>query len=186
MHHTRTVEKCAEWVRNVEPNARWFFFRRQSNWHCSPCPTSYRGHPTSGTAVDRNTRISIYQFSPWRTAGWLRTYTRVHEYKYCRYYKKTSTSQRTIDACGRWVRSVDKEAKFFMFRLNSNFHCSPCPMYYKGDGQHLVNDRSYMSIYRYNRFSAPHYNWRRHYQRVHVHRYCSGDKKTSHGYRNVE
>jgi len=104
MTHTRTVEQCGEWARNVDPNARYFFFRRQSNWHCSPCPPSYRGHPTTGTAVDRNTRISIYQFSPWVTAGWLRRWKVVQTNKYCRGYKKTSTSHRTIDACGKWVR----------------------------------------------------------------------------------
>jgi hypothetical protein len=28
MTHTRTVSKCGEWVRNVDPNARYFFFRK--------------------------------------------------------------------------------------------------------------------------------------------------------------
>jgi hypothetical protein len=135
MHHTRTVEKCAEWVRNVDPSARWFFFRRQSNWHCSPCPSSYRGSKTTGTAEDRNTRISIYEFRPWRTAGWLRIYNVIHTNYYCRGYKKSAFNHRTIDACGKWVQSVDPEAVFFMYRLNSNFHCSPCPMHFCREGR---------------------------------------------------
>jgi hypothetical protein len=159
MTHTRTVAKCGEWVRNVDPNARFFFFRRQSNWHCSPCPPSYRGHPTTGTVQDKNTRISIYAIRPWRPAGWLHKYTVVHHHKYCRGYKKSAFNHRTIDACGRWVRSVDKEARFFMYRLNSNFHCSPCPMYYTGTTTHTVNDRSYMAIYRIKGWTPPSYGW---------------------------
>jgi hypothetical protein len=158
MTHT-TVEKCAEWVRNVDPNARWFFFRRQSNWHCSPCPPSYRGHPTTGTVQDKNTRISIYQFNPWRTASWLKTYRVVLTNKYCRGYKKSLFSHRTIHACGQWVRRVDPEAKYFMYRLNSNFHCSPCPMYYTGSTANTVNDGSYMNIYQITNWRAGQYKW---------------------------
>jgi hypothetical protein len=62
----RNVTNCANWVRRVDKEARYFFFREQSNWHCSPCPHYYRGHPTNGTVMDKNTRIHIYNILNWR------------------------------------------------------------------------------------------------------------------------
>jgi len=72
--HTRTVEKCAEWVRNVAPDARWFIFRRESNWMCGVCPKTYRGTNPAGTHIALSWRISIYEFRPFNRASWLKTY----------------------------------------------------------------------------------------------------------------
>jgi hypothetical protein len=62
----RNVVDCANWVRRTDKEARYFFFREQSNWHCSPCPHHYTGHPTTGTAFDKNTRIHIYRILNWK------------------------------------------------------------------------------------------------------------------------
>jgi hypothetical protein len=60
----RTVENCGTWVRQIDPYTRYFFFRAQSNWHCSPCPQTYRGS-TGGTVVDWNTNINIFYIFNW-------------------------------------------------------------------------------------------------------------------------
>ena len=40
---TRNIEECYNWVKQKDPTARYFFFRPQSNWHCSPCESTYLG-----------------------------------------------------------------------------------------------------------------------------------------------
>jgi hypothetical protein len=154
------VNACAAWVRLIDPYARYFFFRQQSNWHCSPCPTSYRGHPTSGTAVDRNTRIYIYRFVKWTPPEWEREYKRVTKNRYCTGYKKSAFNHRSVVACAKWVMSVDKEARWFFFRHEGNYHCSPCPLSYRG---HATTGTSYQNseiyVYRIRRWRAPTYGW---------------------------
>jgi hypothetical protein len=153
----RTVQQCGNWVRQVDPRVRWFFFREQSNWHCSPCPSRYRGHPTQYTAVDNRTNINIFMIRNMGNPGWMR----------------------------RWVRSVDKEARYFMFRLTGNFHCSPCPMHYTGGTTRTHADNSVMHIYRITGWRSPKYRWHTTYRRIAIHRYCKGYRKKSHSYRNV-
>jgi len=65
-YNHRSVSACANWVRRVDKEAKFFFFRMQSNWHCSPCKYPYNGHPTTGTTEDRNTRIFIFRIINWK------------------------------------------------------------------------------------------------------------------------
>jgi len=48
----RDMMACAEWVKEQVPTAKFFFFRAVSNWHCSPCPDSYKGDPVEGLSGD--------------------------------------------------------------------------------------------------------------------------------------
>jgi hypothetical protein len=180
----RTVGQCGTWVRNVNPRQRYFFFRAQSNWHCSPCPSRYRGG-TSYTAVDNNTNINIFFVKTHLVENWTRRWAYQQRNRYCGGYKKSAFNHRSIDACGRWVRSVDPEARYFMYRLTGNFHCSPCPMHYNGSTTRTHADNSVMNIYRIVGWRPPTYKWSTKYRRVAIHRYCTGYKKTTHSYRNV-
>jgi hypothetical protein len=156
----RTVEACGKWVRLIAPYARFFFFRHQSNWHCSPCPASYRGHPTSGTVVDKNTRIFIYGFRNWTRPVWEKDYKRISNNRYCTGYKKSAFNHRSVVACANWVKGIDKEARWFFFRHEGNYHCSPCPMSYRGHpttGTARQNSEIY--IYRIVGWKAPTYGW---------------------------
>jgi hypothetical protein len=154
----RNYIDCGRWVQKVDPEARYFFFREQSNWHCSPCPTRYRGG-TGYTSVDNNTNINIFSIRDPNPARWTRRWHRQIQNRYCGGYKKTNYKHRSIDACGRWVRQVDPEAKYFMYRLSGNFHCSPCPMYYNGSTTGTHADNSIMHIYRISGWSRPTYGW---------------------------
>jgi len=156
----RTVEACANWVRKVDDEAKYFFFRHQSNWHCSPCPQSYTGHPTRGTAVDNNTRIFIYRIIGWKPPSWMRDYKRVAMNRYCTGYKKSAFNHRSLTACANWVRKTDREARYFFFRHEGNYHCSPCPQSYTGHpttGTGHQNSRIY--IYRITGWTKPTYSW---------------------------
>jgi FPC/CPF motif-containing protein YcgG len=160
----RTVEACANWVKKVDDEAKYFFFRHQSNWHCSPCPQSYTGHPTRGTAVDNNTRIFIYRIIGWKPPSWMRDYKRVAMNRYCTGYKKSAFNHRSLTACANWVRKTDREARYFFFRHEGNYHCSPCPQSYTG---HPTTGTGHQN------------------SRIHIHRYCTGYKKTATNHRNV-
>jgi len=62
----------------------------------------------------------------------MRDYKRVSNNRYCHGYKKSAFNHRNVSACANWVKSVDREARYFFFRHEGNFHCSPCPQSYKG------------------------------------------------------
>jgi hypothetical protein len=105
------------------------------------------------------TNINIFYIRGARPAGWTRRWTRVVQNRYCGGYKKRAYNHRSIEACGRWVMSVDREAKYFMFRLSGNYHCSPCPMYYNGSTSGTHGDNSIMHIYRIQGWRRPTYGW---------------------------
>jgi hypothetical protein len=116
-HGFRNFNQCGDWVRKVDPEARFFFFRTQSNWHCSPCPLYYKGD-TRYTAQDFNTRIHIYRILNWTAPKqkWHDKAVRVAYHRYCTGYKKTMTHCRTVSQCAEWVRNVDPNARWFFFR----------------------------------------------------------------------
>jgi len=159
-YKTRTVEACANWVRMVDSDARYFFFRHQSNWHCSPCPQSYRGHQTTGTHSDTKTRIYIYRILNWRPPAYFKWYRRVTKNRYCTGYKKSAFNHRSVPACANWVKKIDREARWFFFRHEGNYHCSPCPLSYRG---HATTGTGYQNseiyVYRIIGWRAPTYGW---------------------------
>lgn len=123
----RSVNSCMNWVKQVDPHARWFFFRSEGNHHCSPCPQSYKGHPTIGTGR-QNSRIYIYEIYGWKHpgkpqppptpkpkpppgGGWDNgKWKRIANGRYCVGYKKSIFSKRSVADCANWVRQVDKAA----------------------------------------------------------------------------
>jgi len=48
----KTPEDCYNWAKKADPTAEYFFFKpteaKNTNYHCSPCPSSYEGG-TAGT-----------------------------------------------------------------------------------------------------------------------------------------
>lgn len=52
--------------------------------------------------------------------------------RYCTGYRKSIFSKRSPNQCMNWVRKVDPWARFFFFRSEGNYHCSPCPTRYTG------------------------------------------------------
>jgi len=182
----RSVVNCAKWVRQVDPDARYFFFREEGNYHCSPCPQSYKGHATSGTG-HQNSRIYTYRILNWtaKVYSWSKNYKRVAMNRYCTGYKKSAFNHRTVTACAKWVGQVDREAKYFFFREEGNYHCSPCPQSYTGHpttGTGHQNSRIY--TYKILNFSIS-YNWSKDYKRVAMNRYCTGYKKSAFNHRSV-
>jgi hypothetical protein len=125
---TRSVIACLNWVAKVNPYVQYFFFRSEGNYHCSPCPASYRGHPTTGTASQRS-RIYIYQIVGWSMpdqtyGGRVRVISRN---RLCNGYRKSAFNHRSVLACMAWVEKIAPHVKFFFFREEGNYHCSPCP-----------------------------------------------------------
>jgi len=109
-----------------------------------------------------NTRIHIYKIRNWRppTYTWAPWYNRIQKHRYCQGYKKTSTGYRKVEDCGAWVKKVDPEARYFFFREQSNWHCSPCPLYYKGDTRYTaVDTRTRIHIYSIKNFRGPAFKW---------------------------
>jgi hypothetical protein len=102
MNH-RSLHACLRWVRNVDPYTQYFFFRHEGNYHCSPCPKSYRGG-TSGTGY-QNSRIYTYIIVGWKMPD--QTYGGsvkiVARNRYCTGYKKSAFNHRSVVACMRWV-----------------------------------------------------------------------------------
>jgi hypothetical protein len=176
----RTIESCGKWVRSVDKEAKHFFYRLNSNFHCSPCPMYYTGS-TAHTHGD-NSYMFIYSIINWTPPHykWQRTYTRIAFHRYCTGYKKTSHGYRTVEACGKWVSQVDPEARYFFFREQSNWHCSPCPLHYTGHPTTgtAVDNNTRIFIYKINNWKQPTYEWSDKYVRRHIHRYCTGYKKT--------
>ena len=43
----KTPEACYNWAKKADPTAKYFFFKPHdapnTNYHCSPCPSSYEG-----------------------------------------------------------------------------------------------------------------------------------------------
>jgi hypothetical protein len=97
------------------------------NYHCSPCPWTYKGHPTTGTG-HQNSRIFIYRIVGWRFdetyGGKVRIVARN---RYCTGYRKSNMGTRSVIACMNWVQRIAPHARFFFFRSEGNYHCSPCP-----------------------------------------------------------
>jgi hypothetical protein len=182
----RKLTDCANWVRKVDDEARYFFFRHQSNWHCSPCPLSYKGHPTTGTGY-QNSRIYTYRILNWRRPTWWRKYRRSSTRgRFCRGYKYNNMKTRSVPACAAHVRRANPEARFFMFRQGGNFHCAACPYTYKGGngGTQAHNSRIY--TYQIIGWRRPNFSWRRWYRRETQNRYCTGYKMNIHSLRTVE
>jgi hypothetical protein len=116
---------------------------------------------TTDTVNDRS-YMNIYKIKNWRTVvyGGQNKYARIHIHRYCSGYKKTSHGFRDFNKCGDWVRKVDPEARFFFFRTQSNWHCSPCPLYYKGDTKYTAVDRNTrIHIYRIIHWKPPTFKW---------------------------
>jgi hypothetical protein len=159
----RTVENCGTWVRSTagDPYARYFFFREEGNYHCSPCPQTYRGHPTTGTGY-QNSRIYTYRILNWKRPvyPWEKWYRRVALNRYCTGYQKSAFNHRSVINCANWVRKVDPEARYFFFREQSNWHCSPCPLYYTGGTQYTAEDKNTrIHIYKITGWRAPTFGW---------------------------
>ena len=57
----RQLQDCYEWVKEVSPQSRFFLFREEGNFECSPCDESYRGSQFDTTYQDA--RINIYQIT---------------------------------------------------------------------------------------------------------------------------
>jgi hypothetical protein len=97
------------WVRRVAPHIRYFFFRQEGNYHCSPCPWHYKGS-TSGTSADRS-RIFIYMIVGWKFdesyGGRVKIVSRN---RYCTGYRKSNMGTRSVVACMNWVRRIMPEA----------------------------------------------------------------------------
>jgi hypothetical protein len=89
--------------------------------------------------------MGIYRNKGWKPVkySWTPLYRRVAFKRYCTGYKKSAFNHRTVEACGAWVRSVDREARYFFFRDQSNWHCSPCPLNYDGSTARTAVDNSY-------------------------------------------
>jgi FPC/CPF motif-containing protein YcgG len=181
----RTVEACGKWVKSVDDEARYFFFREEGNYHCSPCPPSYKGHPTTGTG-HQNSRIYIYRILNWKPQAWTGKYNRVAMNRFCHGYKKSAFNHRNVTNCANWVRKVDREARYFFFRHEGNYHCSPCPQSYTGHptrGTGKQNSRIY--IYKIIGWTRPTYAWAKWYKRVAFNRFCHGYKKSAMNHRSV-
>merc|ERR1711881_444056 len=151
----------AAWVRRVDKGARWFFFRHEGNYHCSPCPTSYKGDWKQGTS-HQNSSIYIYEIIGWTAPrpDWEDKYKRVANNRYCTGYKKSAFNHRNVIACANWVRKIDVYARYFFFREEGNYHCSPCPRTYTGHpttGTARQNSRIY--IYRIIGWRQPTWGW---------------------------
>jgi hypothetical protein len=119
---------------------------------------------TGTTAHTHNDRsyMSIYRIINWKAANykWRPHYKRIHIHRYCTGYKKTATNHRSVTNCANWVKSVDPEARYFFFREQSNWHCSPCPLYYKGNTTYTAVDRNTrIHIYRIIAWKAPTFKW---------------------------
>jgi hypothetical protein len=115
---------------------------------------------TAHTVPDRS-YMSIYRITNWSiNYKWKANYKRIHIHRYCTGYKKTSTSHRTVSNCANWAKSVDPEAKYFFFREQSNWHCSPCPLYYNGSTANTAEDKNTrIMIYKINGWKAPNFKW---------------------------
>jgi len=183
---TRSVIACMRWARKANPYVQYFFFRSEGNYHCSPCPATYRGHPTSGTGY-QNSRIYIYRITGWRMpdqtyGGKVRVISRN---RYCTGYKKSNMGHRSVLSCLRWVRQVAPHVQYFFFREEGNYHCSPCPWTYKG---HPTSGTGYQNslifIYRIVGWKFDE-TYGGKVQIVARHRYCTGYKKSNMGHRNV-
>jgi hypothetical protein len=182
----RSVLACMAWVTSVEPWTRYFFFRMEGNYHCSPCPSHYLGHPTTGTGY-QNSRIYTYEIIGWKFdetyGGKVKIVARN---RYCTGYKKRNMGLRNVISCMNWVQSVVPQAKYFFFRSEGNYHCSPCWWTYKG---HPTTGTSYQAsrIYTYeitgHKFDETYGNKVRVTAR---NRYCTGYKKSNYKTRSVE
>jgi hypothetical protein len=53
----KSPEACYNWVKAVDPTAKYFFYRYGHNNHCSPCPSSYQGG--TGGLTTNGTRSSF-------------------------------------------------------------------------------------------------------------------------------
>jgi hypothetical protein len=107
---TRSVVACMNWVRRISPHSQYFFFRSEGNYHCSPCPYWYKGHPTTGTAY-QNSRIYIYMIVGWKFDETYGNRVRiVSRRRYCTGYKKSNMGHRSVVACLNWVRRIMPEA----------------------------------------------------------------------------
>jgi hypothetical protein len=182
----RSVENCGSWVKQVDPWARYFFFREQGNYHCSPCPQSYKGHPTSGTGY-QNSKIYTYRILNWRRPvyPWEKWYKRVALNRYCTGYKKSAFNHRTVINCANWVKKVDPYARFFFFREQGNYHCSPCPRSYRGGNAGTGYQNSKIYTYRIIGWRQPTYPGQKDYPRIVLNRYCTGYKKSAFNHRSV-
>jgi hypothetical protein len=141
----RSVRNCYNWVRSVDKEARYFFFRHEGNYHCSPCPLSYTGHATQGTGYQRS-KIYIYRILGVKFEVW-KGPKRIAFNRYCTGYRKSIFSKRNVNACMSWVKQVDPHARYFFFRHEGNYHCSPCPKSYTGHattGTGYQNSRLYI------------------------------------------
>lgn len=128
----RSLDKCAAWARSQISDAKYFFFRKSGNWHCSPCPLNYDG-TTTRTGVDNSYLMDTYEYKDYNVSyKWAPYYSRTAYNRYCTGYKKSAFNHRTVNACGAWVKSVDVDARHFFFREEGNYHCSPCPDSYTG------------------------------------------------------
>jgi len=113
-------------VKKSDPSATHFFFREEGNYHCASCPSSYKGHPTTGTGHQRS------KINTWVIGKKFKGAKRVAYNRYCTNYKKSAMNHRTVEKCMAWVQKVDPSAKHFFFRQEGNYHCSPCPSSYSG------------------------------------------------------
>jgi hypothetical protein len=180
----RKVEDCGSYIRRVNPDARYFFFREEGNYHCASCPASYRGG-NAGTGK-QNSRIYTYRILNWRPPAYLKKYQRVALNRYCTGYKKSNMKHRTIYACANWVRSVDREARYFFFRHEGNYHCSPCPLSYRGGNAGTAKQNSRIYVYRIIGWTRPVYSWAKWYRRVAFNRFCHGYTNNNFKLRTVE
>jgi hypothetical protein len=119
---------------------------------------------TGTTADTRNdgSYMNIYKIRNWRsvTYGGQSQFNRIHIHRYCSGYKKTTHGYRNVQQCGNWVKKVDPEARFFFFRHQSNWHCSPCPLYYTGSTAYTAVDRNTrIHIYRITGWKRPTFGW---------------------------
>jgi hypothetical protein len=181
---TRSVVACLNWVAKTDPYVGYFFFRSEGNYHCSPCPKTYRGG-TSGTASQRS-RIYIYQIIGWSMPD--QTYggkVRIVAYnRYCTGYKKSAFNHRSVLNCMKWVQSVAAHVRFFFFREEGNYHCSPCPWTYKGGNSGTGYQNSLIFTYQIVNFSFDE-TYGGKVKIVSRNRYCTGYKKSNMGLRSV-
>jgi hypothetical protein len=113
----------------------------------------------------RNKQAHIYRFRN-MTREWKRKYQVVQRNKYCRFYtlsKYKPNGGYTLDSCANYIRQKNPELQYFGFRLNSNWWCHGCKMFYKGEGDSkmTVNESvsTYGHIYRIIHWKPPTYKW---------------------------
>jgi len=67
--------------------------------------------------------------------------------RFCHNYKKSAFNHRSVEACMNWVKSVDRSARYFFFRQEGNYHCSPCPSTYNGGNAKTGVQNSHIYTY---------------------------------------